>query len=228
MAFFLIMCLFLQTGICSVGAAEAKENLAVTDLKSDYAVEPIGIDNTAPILSWKLSSDVRGVVQKDYRVGVASTAQKAAAGQFDIWDSGLQKSEEQAVTVSAKLTEKTGYYWRVTVSDNKGNQAESEVASFETGFFEDSKWEAKWIELADVKNAAPENYTIDFDFRLIKDNLGFIFAAKDSRNFLMWQINTFEKKFGGSMSFRPHIWTNGSASVISGGEMVLSEELMPK
>ena len=184
--------------------------------------------NTAPILSWKLSSDVRGVVQKDYRVGVASTAQKAAAGQFDIWDSGLQKSEEQAVTVSAKLTEKTGYYWRVTVSDNKGNQAESEVASFETGFFEDSKWEAKWIELADVKNAAPENYTIDFDFRLIKDNLGFIFAAKDSRNFLMWQINTFEKKFGGSMSFRPHIWTNGSASVISGGEKVLSEELMPK
>lgn len=58
-------------------------------------------------------------------------------------------------------------------------------------------WDAKWIELDQGSETSPEKYTVEMDFRIINDDAGIIFAGKDNSNFLMWQINTFEKSLTG-------------------------------
>lgn len=184
-------------------------------LKCNYTENPIGIDDASPRLSWQILSDVRGVMQTAFTVGVSSTAEKAETGDFDVWTSGRQESDANAVTVDAELTEKTRYFWRVGLEYNKGGREISEVGRFETGMFGADSWQAKWIEFKRPESSyRPESYTIDFDFRIINENMGFIFAAEDEADFLMWQLNTTDKKFGGAMSFRPHRWASGAATVL--------------
>lgn len=53
------------------------------------------------------------------------------------------------------------------------------------------------------------NYTIDLDMKIVNGAAGFIFAAKDTSYFLMWQLNDGT----GHCVFRPHHWNPGGASL---------------
>ena len=214
-AWILTLCMVLQLFAGIDIKAEAAENtLKVTGLECEYTVNPIGLDVPKPRFSWKLESKENSVLQASYRIMASSSREKLAAGEYDVWDSKEVESDASVEVLYAgkALTPGQRYYWKVSVSDNKGNTASStEEAYWETGKM-GQEWTAKWIEIADESGEKPENYSIDFDFNLIKDDAGFLFAGKDTNNFLMWQINTFEKKFNGAMSFRPHQWVNGQAS----------------
>jgi len=66
----------------------------VTNLSCEYLVNPLGVDVPKPRLSWKISSERRGELQTAYRILVASTAEKLARDQGDLWDSGKVVSDQ--------------------------------------------------------------------------------------------------------------------------------------
>ncbi|HVJ17779.1 MAG TPA: hypothetical protein VM686_20295 [Polyangiaceae bacterium] len=76
------------------GSVVAPVNLAVTRLRSEYRVNPLGIDVAKPRFDWLLESDVRGQRQTAYQVLVASSVEALAADQGDLWDSGKVVSDQ--------------------------------------------------------------------------------------------------------------------------------------
>ena len=46
-------------------------NLRIVGLRTEYNVNPLGIDSRRPRLSWQILSDARGVIQSAYQVRVA-------------------------------------------------------------------------------------------------------------------------------------------------------------
>ncbi len=61
------------------------------DLRCDYLVNPLGIDDLQPALSWKLAGGAagrRGLSQSAYQLLVASGPSPLAQEQADLWDSG--------------------------------------------------------------------------------------------------------------------------------------------
>ena len=55
---------------------------------------PLGLEEKMPRFSWKLSTDEKDVMQKSYRILVSSSAEKLAADNGDVWDSGTVKSRQ--------------------------------------------------------------------------------------------------------------------------------------
>ena len=64
------------------------------NLVCDYLVNPLGIDNPAPRLSWMLNDARKGARQTACQVIVDKDSLELIAGKGTIWDSG--KSDERA------------------------------------------------------------------------------------------------------------------------------------
>ena len=62
--------------------------LTIQDLTCEYRTNPLGIDVTAPRLSWKLVGDQAGLRQSAYRILAASAPALLVDGKADLWDSG--------------------------------------------------------------------------------------------------------------------------------------------
>ncbi len=122
------------------------EKLEITNMLINGLKSPIGID-TEPVFSWTNETEGYDRSMSAYRIVVASTMEKAAAGEGDLWDSGktLSNKNFDILYNGAKLSSRTAYFWRVEVYDEKDNLFVSEVASFETGMLDSSDWQAKWI-----------------------------------------------------------------------------------
>lgn len=122
----------------------------ITDLKVNNLVEPLGID-TVPTFRWLNNMPGYARSQSAYRIVVASTAEKAAAHDGDIWDSGkVERNLNYDILYGGDaLASCTDYYFAVQVWDENGNSVWSDVSTFGTGFFDDSEWNAKWIGIID-------------------------------------------------------------------------------
>ncbi|MCL4864166.1 MAG: family 78 glycoside hydrolase catalytic domain, partial [Caldilineaceae bacterium] len=122
----------------------------ITHLLCEYRTNPLGIDVTAPRLSWRLQSDRAGARQTAYRVRAASDPALLQEGPADLWDSGKVESD-QSVHVAyggPRLESRQRVYWQATVWDETGQASQSEVAWFEIGLLKRSDWKAKWIGVA--------------------------------------------------------------------------------
>jgi alpha-L-rhamnosidase len=117
-------------------------------LRSEYLVNPLGIDAATPHLSWQNDSPDRDWKQVAYQVMVASSAEKLASQNADVWDSGRKESDDSIGIAygGPKLASRHRYYWKVRVWDSAGQIAEStESAWWEMGLLDPSDWKAKWI-----------------------------------------------------------------------------------
>ncbi|MGA2218047.1 MAG: family 78 glycoside hydrolase catalytic domain, partial [Terracidiphilus sp.] len=117
--------------------------LRVDDLKT-----PMGIDDSAPRLSWQLSDPARGARQTAYEVMVATEAAFLDAGKADVWDSGRVESDHSLNVRYAGpvLQASTRYYWRVKVWNAAGKPyADSGTSWWETGLLTQDGWRAEWI-----------------------------------------------------------------------------------
>ncbi len=85
-------------------AALGAEAMRVENLRCEYLENPLGIDETAPRLSWTLQSDRRGQRQTAYQVLVASSPELLGQDRGDLWDSGRVASDETAQVVYAGKT----------------------------------------------------------------------------------------------------------------------------
>ena len=113
--------------------------MKIIDCKLNHLKNPLGWDVTDPTISYVVTK-ARGKKQAAARVRVALDA------NFEnvIYDSGERADiVSTAFRLPIELKPMTRYYWKVAVTDDAGDGAESEVQWFETA--RDGAWQAQWI-----------------------------------------------------------------------------------
>ena len=119
----------------AIAAGAARAQTSVVNLRTDYRVNPLGIDNPRPRLSWELRSPQRNTMQTTYRIRAARSTKELSAGKL-IWDSGTTRSDQsnQVPYAGAALASGERVYWQVQVEDNHGRRSTwSQPAFFEAG-----------------------------------------------------------------------------------------------
>jgi len=135
---------------CLLASCERERpTITVMNPRCEYLTDPLGIDVAAPRLSWEISSDGRGILQTAYRILVASSPEKLNANEGDLWDSKTVKSGA-SINVAyggMKLESRTGCYWKVMVTTNRGSSAWSPPAFWSMGLLKSDDWKAQWTGL---------------------------------------------------------------------------------
>ena len=121
----------------------------VVNPRCEMQENPVGLSVAAPHLSWELVSGQRGVVQRGYRILVASSEENLAANRGDKWDSGWVESDESVYIPygGIPLQSRETCFWKVRVKTNEGCSAWSQPAAWTMGFTDTGAWEAGWIGL---------------------------------------------------------------------------------
>lgn len=125
------------------------QSLTPVNLTCENQVNPLGIDNSFPQLSWQIISGQRGVLQTAYRILVSDNISNIHQNIGDVWDTKKQdKSSSADIRYAGKVLQanKT-YYWKVMVWDNKNNQSGwSKTNSWQMGLLTKNDWKnAQWI-----------------------------------------------------------------------------------
>lgn len=121
--------------------------MTVSNLRCEYLVNPQGIDELRPRLSWRLDSDRRGARQAAWQILVATSAELLTEGKADLWDSGRTEDGQstQIVYAGKTLVSRRRCHWRVLIWDEAGNRVESPPALWTMGLLEAGEWRARWI-----------------------------------------------------------------------------------
>lgn len=110
--------------------------MKVISLRTEYLINPIGMDIRHPRLMWNCEG---GTKQMAYRI-VAKTDEQI------VWDSGKVVSESMHADYPNNLASRQRVEWNVTLWDENDREGEpSETAFFETGLLSASDFRAKWI-----------------------------------------------------------------------------------
>jgi alpha-L-rhamnosidase len=130
--------------------------MRATDLRTEYQVDPLGLDETEPRFSWRLVDDRRGARQSAYQLLVSRS------GDGDLWDSGTVASDEttQIAYQGQPLSAFDEAMWNVRVWDGDGEPSPwSAPARFELGPLSIADWEpAAFIQssvVGDMQTSAP-------------------------------------------------------------------------
>ena len=70
-----------------ISAESTASTVKLVALRCEYLEAPENIDSPAPRLSWRIESGRRGAAQSAWQIRVASSAEKLARGEADLWDS---------------------------------------------------------------------------------------------------------------------------------------------
>jgi len=131
----------------------AEPRLQVEHLRVEYLENPLGIDETAPRLSWKLTAKGRGARQTAYQILVASSEQLLAKNRADLWDSGKVATSDttQIVYKGKKLESREQCYWKVRAYSGSGKASPwSAAAHWSMGLLAPPDWSAQWISHKDT------------------------------------------------------------------------------
>ncbi len=124
----------------------------IQNLRCEYLTNPVGIDIVNPRLSWIIESTLRGERQTAFEILVASSAEKLAKNQGDLWDSGKVESEQtsQLEYKGKPLISGVQCFWKVRIWDRNGKVADwSKPANWTMGLLDSQDWKAKWIGVND-------------------------------------------------------------------------------
>ncbi|MFF3394407.1 family 78 glycoside hydrolase catalytic domain [Streptomyces sp. NPDC002669] len=134
----------------SEGAAHSRSGtttLRPHALRCEHRTTPLGIDEAAPRLSWRLVSDHRGDDPVAHRVRVAERVEDLDGDGRLLWDTG-RVADPGATAVQyagPPLPPLTRCHWRVSVW-RAGTDVPAEATSwFETAFTGAARWRASWI-----------------------------------------------------------------------------------
>ena len=118
-------------------------------LKTQHLINPIGVDFTAPRLSWNCDG---GVKQTAYQILAADEAGTV------LWDSGrVESSAMCAQWGGAPVPPKTKVLWNVRLWDETDSVGDWAEDTFETGI---DRWEAKWI-TGNYRVSKKQRYPVD-------------------------------------------------------------------
>jgi alpha-L-rhamnosidase len=118
------------------------------NLRVNYSVKPICVDNRAPFFSWQIDDAGMGAKQTAWQIIVATSPELLKEGKPDIWDSGkhLSSKNKQIAYNGAPLKSCSRYFWSVMVWDkdnHPGNFSEPEY--FETAYLDPADWKGRWV-----------------------------------------------------------------------------------
>ena len=135
---------FLAAFLLSLGL---QAGVKTTRLLTEGQVTPLSIESEHPRLSWMLESDEQGVMQSGYHILVASSLEKLAAGEGDLWDSGRVDSDQSLYVPygGKELKSNQRCFWKVKVYTDNGETEWSEPASWGMGLLGESHWSGRWI-----------------------------------------------------------------------------------
>ena len=126
------------------------------DLSVEYMNNPIGIDTPTPRLSWKsqaTNENAKNLKQTAYEILVASSQEKLAANEGNLWATGKVASEQSLnIEYAGKpLQSSQRCYWKVRVWDNQSDTPSewSRPAFWIMGIMKPDDWKAKWISLSE-------------------------------------------------------------------------------
>src|ERR1039458_4063456 len=121
---FLIALLISISLVPAILAAQAQGVLQPVDLRCEYRANPLGVDATAPRLSWKsepTAPATRGLGQSAYQILVARSAALLMSNQGDLWDTGKVDGDTsiQVPYAGKPLVSGQEVWWKVCVWDDK-------------------------------------------------------------------------------------------------------------
>jgi alpha-L-rhamnosidase len=137
----------------AMAATAAEPSLRVESLRTEYLENPLGTDETAPRLSWKLSAKGRGARQTAYQILVASSERLLATNRADLWDSGKVAGSETAQIVyrGKTLRSRQQCFWKVRAYSGSGKPSRwSATARWGMGLLAPEDWTARWISYKDT------------------------------------------------------------------------------
>ena len=123
------------------------KEIKLYDMKSEYLVNPIGLDVKSPRLTWKIKDYRRGAIQSAYKINVGTDSLQVATGNGSYWNTGKINSDDQLVVYGGKeLKAFQKYYWSVTIWDKNNERIKSsQPATFEMGMMYVRNWKGSWI-----------------------------------------------------------------------------------
>ncbi|WNS46668.1 glycoside hydrolase family 78 protein [Paenibacillus sp. MMS20-IR301] len=122
--------------------------MSVVDCRTEYLVNPLGLDVLQPRLFWKLETEAPAAVQTAYQILVSASPAELEQDRGEMWDSGRTESSESAHIVyqGAPLQAEAVYYWKVRVWDRQDRVSPwSGPALWSMGILARRDWKAKWI-----------------------------------------------------------------------------------
>lgn len=120
----------------TINAISREVTMKAIDLRTEYLVNPVGVDAERPRLTWTCDG---GVKQTAYRV-------VALANGKTVWDSGKVPSASMRAEYPLALVSRQRVEWSVVLWDENDAEGEpSETAFFEAGLLRPEDWTARWI-----------------------------------------------------------------------------------
>jgi alpha-L-rhamnosidase len=153
--------------------AAAGDALLVLDLRTEYLVEPLGLDEPKPRLSWTLAASQpasRAVRQTAYHIRVTRNPDDLP-GEAQLWDSGVVESDVTTHIEYAgqPLSSRLRCHWCVRVRNHRGEWSDwSRPASWTMGLLNSSDWHGAWIGTGE--SSAPPLPAADFGRAVPADN----------------------------------------------------------
>lgn len=145
--------------LLSVGVAGAQRKASIADMRCEYAVEPLSIDQYKIRFTWAYEAGIKekGFEQMTAEVRIAEREEDLVREMFCVATSGRMNTAQSRVDVLAlNLKPHSRYCWQVRVYNGVGAVVmRSDVAWFSTAKLPDTPWEAKWITDGYDKNHRP-------------------------------------------------------------------------
>lgn len=140
--------------------------MKIERLRCEFLVDPVGLGELAPRLSWELASRRPGARQVAYRIRCASTPAGLRGGRGALWDSGRVESDLTAHVGygGTTLRSRDRCFWCVWVWDETGARRRSPPARWTMGLLTPDDWTARWI-ASDAPPAGPREPGIPDYFR---------------------------------------------------------------
>ena len=105
-------------------------------LKTEYLIEPVGIDIQKPLLMWNCDG---GMKQTAYHIN-------ASLNGKTVWDSGKVRADAMRAEYPKELGSRQRVEWKVRLWDENDEPGDwSDTAFFETGLLSADDWKAKWV-----------------------------------------------------------------------------------
>ncbi|MFT4095081.1 MAG: family 78 glycoside hydrolase catalytic domain [Niabella sp.] len=125
------------------------QTLRVANARCNYRVNPLGVDDKHPSLSWEIQSDLKNIRQAAYRILVADDSLQLTKNNGNIWDSKkVNAAANVCISYAGKpLISAKKYYWKIMIWDTKGRPSVfSDISYWQMGLLQSSDWmQAKWI-----------------------------------------------------------------------------------
>ncbi len=160
----------------------------IVNLRTESLETPLGIDERRPLFSWQMSSSETGALQRAYRL-LLSEDERNLSEESALYDSGIVFSPESINIEYAgpALRPCTRYFWKVIVTDGRGEEHASAPTWFETGIGSEGWSGAQWI--GSEKTGLSEYRTffnIEYTIRIPEGSSCGVFAysVKDKDNYI--------------------------------------------